>query len=455
MSEGKYFSKSERQRFRPYPKYKASGVEWLGEIPEQWKFKRLKFLISEPLAYGANEAAELIDPDLPRFIRITDIRDDGRLRDDTFRSLPREIAIPHLLKDGDLLFARSGATVGKAFRYNSVWGTAAHAGYLIRARLDKFRIDSYFVHYFTQSDSYWNWIRSSLIQATIQNVSAERYSNLVIPVPVLDRQRSIVSFLDRETAKIDALIEKKERLIDLLQEKRTALITQVVTKGLDPNVPIKNSGVEWLGQIPAHWKAKRLKQVVPQITVGIVVTPSKYYVDDGISCLRSLNIAKGRIENAELVFISQAANEFHRKSQIFNGDVVVVRTGKAGTAVVVSPEFDGANCIDLLIIRKSEKFDSRFLYYFINSGITSVQVEVNSVGAIQEHYNTGTLAELYVPCVPLKEQRTIVAFLDRETAKIDTLVAKTHEAIDRLKEYRTALISAAVTGKIHVQSGIQ
>ena len=247
---------------------------------------------------------------------------------------------------------------------------------------------------------------------------------------------------------------KKERLIELLQEKRTALITQAVTKGLDPNVPMKGSGVEWLGEIPAHWGARRLKQIVPQITVGIVVTPSKYYVDEGIPCLRSLNIAQGRVSMTDLVFISAAANDFHRKSQIFEGDLVVVRTGRAGTAVVVPRDLDGANCIDLLIIRRSAQTDSRFLYHFMNSHATSAQVEAHSVGAIQEHYNTGTLANLYVPIVPPVEQRAIATFLDRETARIDALVAKVRSAMERLKELRTAVISAAVTGKIDVRDEV-
>ena len=119
-----------------YPHYKDSGVAWLGEIPQHWEVKRLKFLLSEPLKYGANEAAELTDTDLPRYIRITDVNEDGSLRDDTFRSLPNDIAEPYLLNEGDILLARSGATVGKTFIYRNFWGMAAYAGYLIRARID-------------------------------------------------------------------------------------------------------------------------------------------------------------------------------------------------------------------------------------------------------------------------------------------------------------------------------
>ena len=182
---------------------KHSGIEWLGRIPARWEVKRLKHLLVEPLKYGANEPAEHTEHNLPRYIRITDIREEGTLRDDSFRSLPEDIAKPYLLVDGDILFARSGATVGKTFRYHPSWGKAAYAGYLIRARLDKFKAESNFVEYFTQSQGYAGWLQNNFIQATIQNVSAERYASLRISIPPLPEQCAIAAFLDRETARID------------------------------------------------------------------------------------------------------------------------------------------------------------------------------------------------------------------------------------------------------------
>jgi restriction endonuclease S subunit len=193
----------------------------------------LKFVVSEPLKYGANEAAELDDPEMPRYIRITDVDEDGRLRDETFKSIPEEIARPYLLKEGDLLLARSGATVGKSFYYEPSWGRAAYAGYLIRARFDPTKTMPRFVNYFTNSYQYWQWLNSSFIQATIQNVSAEKYSNLLISLPSYPEQRAIAAFLDRETAQIDAMIEKVRQSIDLLREYRTALISAAVTGKID------------------------------------------------------------------------------------------------------------------------------------------------------------------------------------------------------------------------------
>ena len=212
---------------------KDSGVEWLGEIPEQWEVHRLKFILDAPLKYGANESAELDDPDLPRYVRITDIDESDGLRHETFKSLPADVAEEYLLREGDLLFARSGATAGKTFLYRRSWGVCAYAGYLIRARLDLSRAYPEFVRYFTASSSYWQWLSATFIQATIQNVSADKYANLLVPQPSLEEQRTIAAFLDRETARIDALIAKVRDAIERLRELRLALISAAVTGRID------------------------------------------------------------------------------------------------------------------------------------------------------------------------------------------------------------------------------
>jgi restriction endonuclease S subunit len=217
----------------PDAEMKDSGVAWLGEVPAGWEVKRLKFVSSESLQYGANEAAQFTDPNQPRFIRITDIDENGSLREDTFRSLPEDIARPYFLREGDILLARSGATVGKSFMYQSSWGRACYAGYLIRIRPELSTVEPKFISYFTSSKAYWNWISSIFIQATIQNVSAEKYANLSFAVPPLNEQLAIVAHLNRETDRIDALIAKVREAIDKLHEYRIALITAAVTGKID------------------------------------------------------------------------------------------------------------------------------------------------------------------------------------------------------------------------------
>ena len=212
---------------------KDSGVEWLGKIPAHWEVKRLKFVLAAPLKYGANESAELDDPDLPRYVRITDIDESDGLREETFKSLPPEVAKEYLLREGDLLFARSGATAGKTFLYRKSWGECAYAGYLIRARLEIKKVRPEFIRYFTASLSYWQWLASTYIQATIQNVSAERYASLSLPSPPVAEQCAVVSFIALQTAKIDALVAKIQEAIGRLKEYRTALISAAITGKID------------------------------------------------------------------------------------------------------------------------------------------------------------------------------------------------------------------------------
>ncbi len=210
-----------------------SGVEWLGEVPEGWKVVPLKRLLDGRLEYGANQAAEFDDRSWPRYVRITDIDPAGHLREEIFKSLAPEVAHPYLLAEGDILLARSGATVGKSFVYRESWGSCAYAGYLIRARCDRRSLAPAFLKRFTESEEYWQWLGSSFIQATIQNVSAEKYGELLVPLPPLPEQRAIAAFLDRETARIDALKAKIQKAIELLKEYRTALISAAVTGKID------------------------------------------------------------------------------------------------------------------------------------------------------------------------------------------------------------------------------
>ena len=217
----------------PNSPMKDSGVEWLGEVPEHWVVSKLKYLISEPLQYGANEAAEDIDPTQPRFVRITDVLPNGDLKNDTFRSLPEDIAEPYMLKDGDVLLARSGGTVGKSFIYRDSWGKCCFAGYLIKAKIDEDITPAEWFYLNTLTDFYWKWIESIQIQATIQNVSADKYNSFVIAVPPLEESYKIISYIKSNLKVFDTLVMKAESAIQLMQERRTALISAAVTGKID------------------------------------------------------------------------------------------------------------------------------------------------------------------------------------------------------------------------------
>lgn len=207
---------------------KDSGIEWIGEIPEHWTFTVFKKFLSEPMQYGANEPAEECNYNDPRYIRITDIKDDGTLRDDTFKSLPLEKAKEYMLNKGDLLFARSGATVGKTFLYKEDYA-ACFAGYLIKARCNKNVLLPNFVFYYTLSNVYQNWKNSIFIQSTIQNIGADKYSVMPIIVSSLSEQQSIANYLDQKCSEIDELISIKQQKIEKLKDYKKSLIFECVT----------------------------------------------------------------------------------------------------------------------------------------------------------------------------------------------------------------------------------
>lgn len=208
---------------------KDSGVEWIGEIPNTWDCKKMKYVISEPLQYGANEAGDDYKEDYPRYIRITDITEENSLKDDGKLSLSLDIAKPYLLKDGDILFARSGATVGKTFYYTSNYGTCAFAGYLIKARFNQDKMNPKFVYYTTLGIGYENWKNTVFTQATIQNIGADKYAQLYITVPPMKEQNEIIAYLDTQCKAIDDVIHSKYQQLSTIQQHKKSLIYEYVT----------------------------------------------------------------------------------------------------------------------------------------------------------------------------------------------------------------------------------
>ncbi|MCF6751174.1 restriction endonuclease subunit S [Stutzerimonas degradans] len=417
--------------FPAYPQYKDSGIESLGDIPSHWDVTRLPYVIFE------NNAGEVIDKNF---------WGDGSELLYTCAKQPllsdyKDFPARKRTGANDLLLTRNGTPYVHLPSEGAIYSNVVQRVSLMPGVDRKF-------------------MRSALDVATrdlvgygvsIASFNYEMWAALRIPLPDYDEQTQIARFLGHETARIDALIEEQQRLIELLKEKRQAVISHAVTKGLDPTVPMKDSGVEWLGEVPAHWQVKRLKHLVPSITVGIVVEPSKYYVDDGVPALRSLNVKPGVVVTENLVYLSEESNELHAKSKIFEGDIVAVRSGQPGTAAIVPKEFNGANCIDLIVIRKPLQGCSTFIFWYLNSDAALRQFSEGSSGAIQQHFNIAAASEMVFAWPPASEQLEINSHLDRACHQLDRLISVAGESKSLLLERRSALISAAVTGKIDVR----
>ena len=419
---------------------------WLHCLPKGWKASRLKTIVklratrvSSRLSDENYLGLEAIEPWTGRLLEnagLPDTLDDG--------SENKNVA--SYFEPGDVLFGKLRPYLAKGYLAREAGVCTTELLVMIPGK----NLAGNFLLNALLTREFIGCVDAETFGTRMPRADWETIGNLLISLPPLPEQRAIANYLDRETSKIDALITEKERLLKLLAEKRRALITQAVTRGLNPDVPMRDSEVEWLGEIPRHWELKRLKFISPEITVGIVVTPAKYYEDSGVPCLRSLNVKETGLTNTDLVYISPESNELLSKSKVFTGDLVAVRSGQPGTTAIVDERFDGANCIDLIIIRHASSFDSYFLAYFLNSEAAIIQFSGGSEGAIQQHFNIETAKDLLIPLPPLLEQRKIVSMIAAEAAKLGRLQQAAERTIDLFHERRAALISAVVTGQIRV-----
>lgn len=436
--------------FPRYSAFKDSATEWLGEVPAHWTVCALSYRYSVQLGKMLDEK-RITGNHLGPYLRNVDVQ-WGRInvvelpemdfRDEDLRRFS-------LLK-GDLLVCEGGE-VGRSAIWNGDIEPCFYQKALHRLRPYEPHDDTpTFLFYVMFAAAKMGVFSGSEGKATIVHLPAETLRRYRFPFPPLSEQTAIAAFLDRETAKIDALVEEQQRLIALLKEKRQAIISHAVTKGLDPNAPMKDSGVEWLGEVPAHWRMKRLKRISPFITVGIVVNPSDYVADEGLPFIYGGDIAEGRIHVESARRISAADSERNIKTRLAAGDLVTVRVGAPGVTSVVPNSCEGGNCASVMLIRKGS-FSSNWLCYVMNSRVVRYQVEVVQYGAAQEQFNISHAVNFLVPCPDQKEQSLIAEYLDREATKTEELIEAAETAILLLQERRSSLISAAVTGKIDVR----
>jgi len=437
------------RRFKPYPAYKDSGVEWLGEIPTHWNVVPLKRLGELQAGAGFPEEEQGVTDEVLPFFKVGDMAesDDGKhliSAPNTVSTATAKRLRAFVFTERTIVFAKVGAALLLNRRRiltrpscidNNMMGFTPRA------------CEAEWAFYWLAGLDFGELANPGAVPSI--NEGQVRETPAIVPLP--REQRAIAAFLDRETAKIDALVAKKERLIDLLQEKRTALITRAVTKGLDRNVPMKESGVEWLGEIPAHWEVKRIKWVA-RMESGH--TPDKkiesYWQGGDIPWISLADTGQLReVDHIANTAVMTTADGVEHSSAhllpagtvVFSRDATIGLCAITATEMAVSQHFIGWVC--------SSRLHPEYLLFVLRTMMQ--ELERLTMGATVRTIGMPDVRSLATPIPPMPEQERIIRYLLQQRAQVDALIAKIREAVDRLKELRTALISAALTGKIDVR----
>ena len=438
-----------------YPAYKDSGVEGLGNVPAHWELKRLKFSAS------INDEAlpETTDPDM--YLSYVDIgsvhpiRGIDSMAEMAFEDAPSRAR--RIVRDGDTIIStvRTYLRAVAAIR-DPVPNTIVSTGFaVVRPR----SISPSFMSYVLSEQGFIEAIMARSVGVSYPAINASEIGMLSISFPPLSEQRAIAAFLDRETEKIDMLVAKKRTLIERLKEERTALITHTVTRGLppeaaraaglEPHPKLKSSGVEWLGDVPEHWSSKRLK-TISRIRYGLGQPPRE--LSGGVPLIRATNVIRGRITEKDMVYIDPEDVPKGRDAFLAEKEIIVVRSGAyTADSAIIPRAYDGAVTGYDMVVTVNDALAEFVALALLCTYIRDGQLIISSMRAAQPHLNAEELGATVLLLPPLSEQRAIADFLDGETEKIDTLVEKIGAAIERLQEYRSALITAAVTGKIDVR----
>jgi len=444
-------------KHKKYDKYKPSGVEWLGDVPQNWEVKRLRFAVkTNP---SKSEIRNLQLTQVVSFVPMEAVGEWGGLKLDDDKALDDVIKGYTYFRDGDVVVAKitpcfengKGAIAAGLEKGVGFGTTELH---VLRSRLG---INKNFLFYLTISHAFRKLGAAEMYGAGGQKRVPEAFiKNLRHPLPPITKQQTIADFLDRRTGKIDELIAKKERVIELLREKRTALISHVVTKGLNPDAKMKDSGVEWLGEVPEHWKIAPLKFVIKARPGAIKTGPfgsqllSSEMLSGTIKVYNQRSVLDQDIEAGEN-YISEEKYEELRAFTVYHNDILVTTRGTIGCCVIVP---NGAEqgilhpCL-MRIQADEQEVLTKYLSLLIQDGtIVQTQLRLMSNATTIEVIYSDSLKKVQLPLPPIEEQKQIFEYCFIETSKIDALIAKVTEAIEKLKEYRTALISAVVTGKI-------
>lgn len=444
----------EKIGFQTYPAYKDSGVEWLGEIPENWSILRLGAFGT--FAKGGGFSKANLSDDGTRAVLYGDIYTKYNIKvEEAVRFIPDEIAAKSIsIQAGDLLFTGSGETkeeIGKCVVFLGSNKTVAGGDVIIfRSKLHSKTFLSYALN--TEGIKFENAKNSK--GEIVVHTYASKLKELRIPIPPLPEQKAIAEFLDKKTALIDKAILIKEKQIALLQERRQILIQLAVTRGLDPNVKLKDSGVDWIGMIPEHWEVKRLK-FLANCFPSNVDKHSKANESEVRLCNYTDVYKNEFITDSMKFMIATANNDQIQKFSLQKGDVIITKDSETSSDIaipaLVTEDLSNVVCgYHLAVIRPRKKSYSRYLFRAFQCKVFNIQFEVCSNGITRVGLGNSDLKKGFFLVPNEKEQIAIAEFIDSSTNKLDRIISLKDKEIEKLKEYKSTLIKSAVTGKIKV-----
>jgi len=447
-----------------YPSYKDSGVEWIGGIPSDWVKTKFKWDIFYQEGPGLR-TFQFTESGI-RVICVSNITEKGidfstthtrHISEDEYSEKYRHFTVD----DRDILLSSSGS-IGKVSRYYFDGQSVILNTSTIRLHSkNRNKVYDDFIPYYLSSEYVQLQLRFLMTGGVVNNFGPSHLDQLFMYLPTISEQTQIVSFLDTKTQKIDELIEKTEQKIKLLKEKRTSLINHCVTKGLNPNVEMKDSGVEWIGEIPRDWDIKKIKYLKSSKKYSLVDGPfgsnlkTIHYVDDGdVYIIESGFITSGKFQYVrDFKTITNEHFETIKRSECNEGDIIISKIGEYYGMCGILPKLDkrtviSGNSVTLTI---SKNHNTKFIHQvIIQHRINGTfKKEVQQTG--QPFISLGVINNLIIPTPNLSEQTQIIEYLDEQTQKIDSTIEKETQRIELLKEYRQSLISEVVTGKVDVR----
>lgn len=449
-------------KWKIYPQYKHTYIDWLGDIPGHWDVVRFKNQIQYQEGPGIM-ASDFKEEGIP-LLRIGNVqRSEVQLEGCNFLSEEkvRSQWTHFKLAKGDLLISCSATTGTVSEVTCEAEGSIAYTG-IIRLRPKKSNIHKEYIKWLVSSDLFNTQVDLWKTGSTIQHFGPTHLDQMAITLPSIEEQNSIALLLNKETSRIDQLIAKKEQQIELLQEKRSALITHAVTKGLNPKAKMKDSGIEWLGEIPGHWKLIPLKRLLAKRRDAIKTGPfgsqllSSEMLSGQIKVYNQRNVIDNDFESGEN-YISVEKYAELKAFTIERGDVLVTTRGTIGRCSLFPDNAEEGILHPCLMRVQSNQciLLREYLAMLIqDGGIVQLQLSLMSNSTTIEVIYSESLKSVLTPVPPIDAQKVILSKIKDDTARLELLTRKVNESIERLREYRTTLISAAVTGKIDVREEV-